>query len=50
MEALIIIGAVALYAAVLSTINFMNNKKSGKITENGVISPEGKEIVKKQSR
>lgn len=50
ITALTIIGLVTIYAAVLSTINFLNDKKGGKITDKGVISPSGKDLLEKQKR
>lgn len=46
----IIILILVLYASVVSTYNFLKIKKGGKITNSGVISPNGKEIVKKIKR
>lgn len=46
----IIIGICALYAAVLSTYNFLKDKNDGEITDKGVISPNGKDLLEKQKR
>ena len=39
-----------LYGSIMGVVNWRIMKKSGKITETGVISPEGKDIVKKENR
>ena len=38
------------FGSVMGVVNWRKMKKSGKITEDGVISPEGKDIVKKKTR
>ena len=47
---LIIIGICALYSAILSTYNFLKDRGDGKITDEGVISPNGKDLLEKQKR
>ena len=41
---------LGVYASVLSTLNRINMNNGGKITNDGVISPKGRELVKKKER
>ena len=47
---LIIVGFIALYGAINSLLNAKKIKKGGKITDKGVISPSGKDLLEKQKR
>jgi len=44
------IGIIAAYAAILATYNFLKDRNDGEITDKGVISPNGKDLLEKQNR
>lgn len=46
----IIIGVIAVYAAVMATKNHFYNKGNGKIESDRILDSEGKEIYKRNSR
>jgi hypothetical protein len=46
----IITGICAMYGAILATYNFLKDKNDGQITNKGVISPNGENLIEKQKR
>lgn len=47
---LVVALALGIYSAVMSTMNRISINNGGKITNDSVISPEGKKILKKAQR
>lgn len=46
----IVLLTLGMYGAVMSTVIFFRGKNKGKITNDGVVAPNGEQIIKKQTR